>query len=113
MARKLFPYLMPHRWRIAWALLQVFLITGFELLKPWPLQIVIDNVLGGKPSPLATLSSAGGLLLFACGGVALRHFRAGGPPLPPQFTRRPPGPGPVYPFCGAGFLPPPRVWPGR
>ena len=77
MARKLFPYLMPHRWRIAWALLQVFLITGFELLKPWPLQIVIDNVLGGKPSPLAILSSAGGLLLFACGGIVVVHFGAG------------------------------------
>ena len=51
MARKLLPYLTRHRWRIIWALLQVFLMTGFELLKPWPLQIVIDNVLGGKTLP--------------------------------------------------------------
>ena len=34
-----------------WALAQVFLIAGFELLKPWPLQIVIDDVLGGKTPP--------------------------------------------------------------
>src|SRR5712691_6746681 len=77
MARKLLPYLMPHRWRIAWALLQVFLITGFELLKPWPLQVVIDSVLGGKPSPIPTLSSPESLLLLACGGIVVIHFGAG------------------------------------
>jgi len=31
-----------------WALVQVFLIAGFELLKPWPLQVVIDNA----PQPI-------------------------------------------------------------
>jgi ATP-binding cassette, subfamily B, bacterial len=77
MARKLLPYLMPHRWRIAWALLQVFLITGFELLKPWPLQVVIDSVLGGRPSPIAALSSPGSLLLLACSGIVVVHFGAG------------------------------------
>ena len=77
MARKLFPYLTPHRWRIAWALFQVFLITGFELLKPWPLQVVIDSVLGGKPSPITALSSPGSLLLLACGGIVVVHFGAG------------------------------------
>ena len=30
-----------------------FLIAGVELLKPWPLQIVIDYVLGGKTPPSA------------------------------------------------------------
>src|SRR5438445_13826488 len=74
MARKLLPYLTPHRWRIAWALLQVFLITGFELLKPWPLQVVIDSVLGGKPSPIAALSSPESLLLLACGGIVFVPF---------------------------------------
>ena len=46
---KLLPFLRPYRLRFLWALSQVFLIAGFELLKPWPMQIVIDNVLGGKP----------------------------------------------------------------
>ena len=41
---KLLPYLRPYWRRFLWALAQVFLIAGFELLKPWPLQIVIDNV---------------------------------------------------------------------
>jgi ATP-binding cassette, subfamily B, bacterial len=75
---KLLPYLKAHRWRIAWALLQVLLIAGFELLKPWPLQIVIDNALGGKPFPIAALSSSPvKLLLLACVGMVVVHFGAG------------------------------------
>jgi ATP-binding cassette, subfamily B, bacterial len=68
MLRKLLPYLRPYRGPVAWALAQVFLITGFELLKPWPLQVVIDNVLGGKPFPIAALQGtpASRLLLVAC-----------------------------------------------
>jgi ATP-binding cassette subfamily B protein/subfamily B ATP-binding cassette protein MsbA len=78
MAAKFLPFLKAHRWRIAWALLQVLLIAGFELLKPWPLQIVIDNALGGKPFPIAALSSSPvGLLLLACVGMVVVHFGAG------------------------------------
>jgi ATP-binding cassette, subfamily B, bacterial len=51
MITKFLPYLKAHRWQVAWALAQVFLVAGFELLKPWPLQIVIDHVLGGKAPP--------------------------------------------------------------
>src|SRR3984957_4282324 len=47
--RKLLPYMRPYRLQFGWALAQVFLVAGFDLLKPWPLQIVLDNVLGGKP----------------------------------------------------------------
>src|SRR6516164_9614103 len=75
---KLLPYLKQHRWRIAWALLQVLLIAGFELLKPWPLQIVIDNVLGGKPFPIAALSASPGILLLLTSvGLVFVHFGAG------------------------------------
>ena len=78
MVMKLLPYLKAHRWRIAWALLQVLLIAGFELLKPWPLQIVIDNALGSKPFPIAALSlSPVKLLLLACVGMVVVHFGAG------------------------------------
>jgi ATP-binding cassette, subfamily B, bacterial len=78
-AKKFLPYLWPQRWRIAWVLAQILLIAGFELLKPWPLQVVIDNVLGGKPLPAALLAgvSAGRLLLFACLGIVVVHFAAG------------------------------------
>ena len=78
MLKKLLPYLAPYRWLAVWALLQVFLIAGFELLKPWPLQVVIDNVLGGKPFPFAALtSSPARLLLLACVGIVVVHLGAG------------------------------------
>src|SRR5215471_5856860 len=88
MIRKFFPYLKAHRWRVAWALAQIFLVAGFELLKPWPLQIVIDYVLGGKPPPADGLIGGGPvgqllslpaatLLLLACFGVVVVHFGTG------------------------------------
>jgi ATP-binding cassette, subfamily B, bacterial len=78
MVIKLIPYLKGHQWSIAWALFQVLLIAGFELLKPWPLQIVIDNVLGGKSLSFAGFtSSPGRLLLFASIGIVAVHFGAG------------------------------------
>ncbi len=79
MLKKLLPYLKPYRWLVVWALLQVFLIAGFELLKPWPLQVVIDNVLGGKPFPITALSSSPPslILLGACLAIVVVHFGAG------------------------------------
>jgi ATP-binding cassette, subfamily B, bacterial len=79
LARKLLPYLQPYRLRFVWALAQVFLIVGFSLLKPWPLQLVIDDVLGGKRSgfgPLAALTPAA-LLLVACLGLVAVQLGAG------------------------------------
>src|SRR5438876_11434245 len=79
MLRQLLPYLKPYRWRVAWALLQVFLIAGFELLKPWPLQIVIDYVLGGQPLPPMLAGWApGALLTLACTGIVAVQIAAGG-----------------------------------
>ena len=83
MIRKFLPYLRAHRWPVTWALAQVFLIAGFELLKPWPLQIVIDYVLGGKAAPvagpLAPLLSLppSTLLLAACLGMVAIHLGGG------------------------------------
>ena len=83
MVAKFLPYLKAHRWQVAWALAQVFLITGFELLKPWPLQIVIDYVLGGKSpaigGPIGSMLSlpAPVLLVVACAGIVVVHLGAG------------------------------------
>jgi len=80
---KILPYLRAYRWQVIWALGQVFLIAGFELLKPWPLQIVVDYVLGGKnpaaDSPLRVLFSMpkAELLLLACVGMVLVNFGSG------------------------------------
>ena len=77
---KLQPYLRPHRWPVAWALAQVFVMAGFELLKPWPLKVVIDNVLGGKPLALLGFSETptDRLLIFACLGLVIVHLGSGG-----------------------------------
>src|SRR4051794_23793204 len=76
---KLLPYLRPHRRAFGLALAQVFLIAAFELLKPWPLQVVIDHVLGGKKLdlPVAGGWDAGALLLGACLGIVVVHAVGG------------------------------------
>ncbi|HXC28029.1 MAG TPA: ABC transporter ATP-binding protein [Stellaceae bacterium] len=80
---KILPYLRAYRWPVAWALGQVFLIAAFELLKPWPLQIVIDYVLGGKvpaaDSRIVALLSVpkAELLLLACLGMVIVNFGSG------------------------------------
>src|SRR6185436_8577996 len=64
-------YLRPYRAAFLFAFLQVALISGLELLKPWPLKVVIDNVLQGQPlnwSPTAGWSREQ-LLLGACGAM--------------------------------------------
>jgi ATP-binding cassette, subfamily B, bacterial len=77
-AWKFLPYLRPYRWRVAWALLQVFLIAGFDLLKPWPLQLVIDHVLGGRPlaASLPALSTEM-LLVVACVALVVVNLGSG------------------------------------
>jgi ATP-binding cassette subfamily B protein/subfamily B ATP-binding cassette protein MsbA len=46
--RQIFASLRPYRTQFFIAIGQVVLITGAELLKPWPLKIIIDHVLTGK-----------------------------------------------------------------
>jgi len=83
MLLKIWPYLRAYRWQVVWALAQVFLIAGFELLKPWPLQIVIDDVLGGKTSQVGGVIGRllslprGELLLLACIGMVVVNFGSG------------------------------------
>lgn len=79
LAWKLLPYLRPYKGRIAWSLLQIFLISGFELLKPWPLQLVIDDVLGGKTPGMTFLQALTPLTLLAvaCLGLVAIHIGSG------------------------------------
>jgi ATP-binding cassette subfamily B protein/subfamily B ATP-binding cassette protein MsbA len=74
--RKLLPFLRPYRWQVALSLAQVFIMTAFELVKPWPLKIVIDNVLGDKPFAWVDLSRLG-VLLAACIAIVLATLGAG------------------------------------
>jgi ATP-binding cassette, subfamily B, bacterial len=76
LATQLLPYLRPYRGRLLWSLTQVFLIAGFDLLKPWPLQIIIDDVLGGRPIGIAWLAgwSPLYLLALACIGMVVAQL---------------------------------------
>jgi ATP-binding cassette subfamily B protein/subfamily B ATP-binding cassette protein MsbA len=77
---KLLPYLRPYKWRVLWAFIQIFLVAGFELLKPWPLQLVIDDVLDGKQTsfPLLSQLSPLDLLLAAAIGLVVINLGSAG-----------------------------------
>jgi len=79
LARRVGGYLRPHRGALAWAIAQVVLISAAELLKPWPLKVVIDAVLGGHAAPWAWAArwSPSALLLAACGSLVLIHAALG------------------------------------
>ena len=73
LVRRLARYLWPYRIPFAIALVQVLLLSGFELLKPWPLKVVVDSVLGSLPAPLPWLDvqRKSLLLVFCCVAVVL------------------------------------------
>ncbi len=66
--RQIFALLHPYRGLFLFALLQVGLIAAAELLKPWPLKVIIDNVLGSKPLDWSVVAgwSRETLLLATC-----------------------------------------------
>jgi len=66
--------LRPHRALFAGAVLQVLLIGLLELAKPWPLKIVVDHVLGGRPlgwPPFDALTRSAALTLACAALVAV------------------------------------------
>jgi len=66
--RKVLPYLRPYAATFGFCLLLVLALSAFELVKPWPLQMVVDNVLGSKPLTIPALSELPNalLLIVAC-----------------------------------------------
>jgi ATP-binding cassette, subfamily B, bacterial len=79
---RLLPYLRPHRGRLLGAAMLTLVAVAIELTKPWPLKLVVDQVLLGQDWPLLpdTLRHDGGalttaaivmtVLLALCGGLA-------------------------------------------
>ncbi len=67
--RRVAGYLRPYRWRFGAALSMVAINSALELLRPWPLKIVVDSVVGGKPAPFAPEIAAPALLLAVCAGL--------------------------------------------
>lgn len=78
--RQVFASLRPYRPQFAIAVGQVVLITGAELLKPWPLKIIIDHVLNGTSlawGPVADWSREA-LLLASCVAMVTIYLFLGG-----------------------------------
>jgi ATP-binding cassette subfamily B protein/subfamily B ATP-binding cassette protein MsbA len=78
--RKILLHLWPYRFVFLGALALVFVINGAELLKPWPLKIIIDNVLSGAPLPweFAKDLPPQVLLIFACLSMVVIYLLVGG-----------------------------------
>lgn len=79
--RRLLPYLQPHRARMLAACGLTLLAVAVELAKPWPLKVVVDQILLGQPWPvlpdawrdpetLTTLAIAATVLLAVLGAAA-------------------------------------------
>lgn len=78
--RQVFASLRPYRTQFFIAVGQVVLITGAELLKPWPLKIIIDHVLSGKVLSLGLVAgwSRDSLLLATCLAMVAIYLFLGG-----------------------------------
>jgi len=63
-------------------------MSGCELLKPWPLKIIIDNVLSGKPAPwgLGNHFAPPALLILAVIGLVVIYVVLGGITLLNNYT---------------------------
>jgi ATP-binding cassette, subfamily B, bacterial len=89
MIRRVFPYLRPYKWPFIIALTQVFLISALELLKPWPLKLIIDHVLSNKPLPWGVVEGTidpPTILLLTCLALVLIYLFLGGLTLLNNFT---------------------------
>ncbi|AFY87841.1 MAG: putative multidrug export ATP-binding/permease protein [Chroococcidiopsis cubana SAG 39.79] len=89
LARKTLRYLLPYRFLFLVAIAQVILLNALELLKPWPLKLIIDNVqVGGQPLPWEFLKglSREQLLLAICIGLVLIYLLWGGLSLLHNYT---------------------------
>lgn len=87
MARRLLRYLLPHRWLMGGAITAMIAGSLVDLAGPWPLKLIVDNVLAEQPLlgreldgdlkwVLLALASAGFLLLAALrGGFAFLRTR--------------------------------------
>ncbi|MCA8977951.1 MAG: ABC transporter ATP-binding protein, partial [Planctomycetes bacterium] len=79
---RLLPYLRPHRRQLFFAGLLTLVIVAVEVLKPWPIKVVIDQVLlgndwallpdawNGETGKLLWLAVAATIVLAAVGGIA-------------------------------------------
>ena len=77
--RKILGRLAPHRALFVFAVVQVLAIGFLELAKPWPLKLIVDDVLGGRAilwPPLRGLDQST-LLAVACAGLVVVYALLG------------------------------------
>ena len=88
MRREILRYLWPYRVPFSIALCQVILISAFEILKPWPLKVVIDHVLTGKPVAWTFLASYDNetILILSCVSLVLIYLLSGGLTIQNNYT---------------------------
>ncbi|MFY9341655.1 MAG: ABC transporter ATP-binding protein [Planctomycetota bacterium] len=78
--RRLLPYLRPHRSRLLLAAAWSLLAVAIELVKPWPIKVVIDQVLLGQPwtlLPAAWQGDAAALTWLAIGATLVLALLGG------------------------------------
>ena len=80
MMRAVGSYLRPYLPAFVFALAQVVFISALELLKPWPLKVIIDHVLTGTPVPweFAQSWSSQNILWLACAGLVVVYLLLAG-----------------------------------
>ncbi|MFI5395962.1 MAG: ABC transporter ATP-binding protein [Candidatus Binatia bacterium] len=81
-------YLRPYRGAFLFAVIQVIALSVLEILKPWPLKIVIDYVLPRRPPPWPVVAgmSPPALLLLATAGLVVIYGALGGISVLNNFT---------------------------
>jgi ATP-binding cassette subfamily B protein len=70
--RSLRRFLRPYRGSLAVAVALILTETAFDLARPWPLKLAVDNAIGGRPlgGPLQGLNGLGPTTLAAVAAVA-------------------------------------------
>ena len=71
-------YFRPDAGRIMWAFCLMLASAGLNALKPWPLALIVDSVLGHKPLPRMMAPNGmidkSWLLAFLAGAIFMLHF---------------------------------------
>src|ERR1051326_3708733 len=68
---RLLPYVKPYKWPMAFVLVLQLVYTGFGLLEPWPMKLLIDNGISHHPLPawlthlFPFLTSGASIIIFA------------------------------------------------